>query len=77
MTTRFERKWWVMAPTVLLAVFATQYLMRHAGLEQPYNAAQWVLYVLCAGTLQRVLSFAAWLLALAVSPVEKVAQRLR
>lgn len=76
MTTRFERKWWVMAPTVLLAVFATQYLMRHAGLEQPYNAAQWVLYVLCAGTLQRVLSFAAWLVALAVSPSDKVAQRL-
>lgn len=66
--TKLERKWWLSGPAAVLAVAATTYLLIHAGIAQPYNAAQWVLYCICIAGLQRVFVFLGWLAVLCVSP---------
>jgi type II secretory pathway component PulF len=77
MRSKIERKWWFLLPVSALAAFLTVYFMDTAEINRPYNFAQWVLYVLCFAGLQRGLSFAAWLLVLAVSPSDGVRERMR
>ena len=76
-TSHLERKWWFYLPTFLVALFITHMLMKNAGVEHPYNMSQGVLFVFCAGGLQRVFSLVVWLLVLAVTPADKVATRLK
>ena len=66
--TRLERKWWFSGPAAILAVAATTYLLNRAGIAQPYNAAQWVLFCICTAGLQRMFLFLGWLAVLWVSP---------
>jgi hypothetical protein len=77
MTTKLERNWWFLLPVTGLAAALTAYLMDSAGLARPYTVAQWVLYGVCFGGLQRGFSFVGWLLVLFLSPSSKALERTR
>lgn len=77
MSSTLERKWWFAGPAAALAVLLTMFLMRSAGIGQPYGVAQWLLYFICVAGLQRGLSFAGWLLVVGLSPADKVRERTR
>lgn len=68
MPSKLERKWWFIALVCLLAAILTNFLMQHAGLAMPYNAAQWAVYILVFVGLQRAFSLAGWLLFLWLAP---------
>ncbi|WP_374361807.1 hypothetical protein [Pseudoduganella danionis] len=75
MYSKLERKWWFIAPVTALAAVLTNFLVSAAGLIQPYNSAQWLLYVLAFVGIQRAMSFALWLLVLCVAPASAVPER--
>ncbi|MYN44701.1 hypothetical protein GTP23_06375 [Pseudoduganella sp. FT93W] len=75
MYSKLERKCWFIAPVTALAAILSNFLVGAAGLLQPYNSAQWLLYVLAFVGIQRALSFALWLLVLCVRPASVMPER--
>lgn len=75
MNSTLERKWWFAGPVTGLAAILAIMLAGAAGLQQPFSAAQWLLYLLAFFGIQRSLSFAGWLLALWLAPAYVTSQR--
>ncbi|MGK5026353.1 hypothetical protein [Janthinobacterium sp. RB2R34] len=63
-----ERKWWFALPVMMLAVLATSFLFQIEQVPRSYSLAWFVIFSLCAGGLQRLLSFMTWLLLLWLAP---------
>jgi hypothetical protein len=74
MNSKLERKWWFVASTFALAIIGTNYLMEAAGIPRPHNFSQWTVNFFCLVGLQRIFSFAGWLLILLISPSYKAAK---
>ena len=69
MTTRLEKRWWFELVCTVGAALAVQWLVQAAGIAPAGSkAAQMLVWCCCFFTLQRLLSFALWLLVLAVAP---------
>ncbi|MYM38012.1 hypothetical protein [Duganella qianjiadongensis] len=77
MYSKLERKWWFAGPVTAVAALLANLLTGAAGLMQPFNSAQWLLYLLAFVAIQRSLSFAAWLLVLGVAPTVAAPERSR
>jgi hypothetical protein len=75
--TKLERKWWFVGTVAAVAAIVAAHLMNRAGILQPYNFAQWTLYILCLVGLQRGFSFVGWLLVLCLSPSSKALERTK
>jgi uncharacterized BrkB/YihY/UPF0761 family membrane protein len=63
-----ERQWWFELPMMMLAALATFFLFHNAQVPGTYSLAWFVIFSLCAGALQRLLSFMTWLLLLWLAP---------
>ena len=64
-----ERKWWFVTPVAGVSVWLTLQLIELAGMPMgSLSASQWLVFFLCFAGIQRCLSFAAWLVFLAVAP---------
>lgn len=77
MNSTLERKWWFAGPVTGVAALLASMLAGAAGLQQPFSAAQWLLYLLAFFGIQRSLSFAGWLLALWLAPASAGAKNTR
>lgn len=75
MYSKLERKWWFVGPVTAVAALLANMLTAAAGLLQPFNSAQWLLYLLAFVGIQRSLSFVTWLLVLGVAPALAAPER--
>ena len=71
--SKLERKWWFAGPCFTVAWFAAVSLYQAANYALPFGSvdgslARYALFFLCMGALQRIVSFAAWFVVVAISP---------
>lgn len=77
MLTGLGRKWWFAGLLGGLSALLTLPVLSAAGLAQPGNWAQWLVYFLCFCGVWRCLAFAGWFALLLVSPSSKLLDPLR
>lgn len=69
MTKKLEKRWWFELISSAGAVLIVQWLTQAAGIPlDGWKVAQILVWCCCCFTVQRMLSFALWLLALVVAP---------
>lgn len=68
MTSKIERKLWFVGIVGGLSAVVTIYVMRTAGIWEPANLAQWILYFFCFVGIHRCISFLGWGVLLQVAP---------
>ena len=69
MTKTLEKRWWFVLICSAGAALGAQWLVRAAGIAPAGpSIAKLLVWCCCFFTVQRILSFALWLLVLAVTP---------
>ena len=69
--SKFEKKWWFIAPVSLVSTMLTMLLMHSAGMWPAKGMAQWTVYFFCLLGVWKSMSFLAWLTILFAWPSSK------
>lgn len=72
MNTGLGQKWWFVGGVSALSALLTLPLLHAAGMDSPWNWAQWVVHFLCFGSIWKCLSFIGWCAALLIAPSSKL-----
>jgi hypothetical protein len=68
MSKQLEKKWWFMAPLVVVSGYSAFLLVQSAGIAELNTLSQGLVFVMCFDTLRRGMSFFAWLGVVAAFP---------
>lgn len=68
MKSTLEQKWWFVAIVCGMSALVTMHVMRMAGIWEPANLAQWILYFFSFFGIHRCISFLGWGVLLLVAP---------
>lgn len=68
MKSKLEQKLWFVGVVCGLSALVTMHVMRIAGIWEPGNFAQWILYFFCFVGIHRCISFLGWGVLLLVAP---------
>ena len=68
MKSKLEQKLWFVGAVGGLSALVTMQVLRMAGIWEPANFAQWILYLFCFVGIHRCISFLCWGVLLLVAP---------